>query len=439
MGSGKTSAIINKMFSVTNHNEKFIFITPFLSEIERIIKHNDEMCQFKQPFNNGSGKLEDLHKLLANGENIATTHALFLKATDETIQLIHEGGYILILDEVLDVLHNFNEVVPKDKRITYKKSAKDEDGDFEWLINNGYIKSDENYNVQWHGPATSNFHYSEVKRLAENNTLRCIDNVLFWEYPQEVFKAFSEIYVLTYLFEGSILDKYFQMYNLHYKKVSSEKVGHSFQLCSYSDDLKIRQQFANLINIYEGNLNDIGNKKSAFSVSWLKSANKDRLNKIKKVIRNYRDSVKAKSSEIMWTTIKQNRIDEKLSNVKGFRFTKQLTAKDKKLSEKELNKLRCFVPCNARATNDFADRTVLLYLINRFLNPEVKKYFAKRGFPLDEDQFATSEMIQWIWRSAIRKGKPIHLFVPSSRMRGLLYNWLGVQPSRRTDPVRIAS
>ncbi len=439
MGSGKTSAIINKMFSVTNHNENFIFITPFLSEIERIIKHNDEMCQFKQPFNNGSGKLEDLHKLLANGENIATTHALFLKATDETIQLIHEGGYILILDEVLDVLHNFNEVVPKDKRITYKKSAKDEDGDFEWLINNGYIKSDENYNVQWHGPATSNFHYSEVKRLAENNTLRCIDNVLFWEYPQEVFKAFSEIYVLTYLFEGSILDKYFQMYNLHYKKVSSEKVGHSFQLCSYSDDLKIRQQFANLINIYEGNLNDIGNKKSAFSVSWLKSANKDRLNKIKKVIRNYRDSVKAKSSEIMWTTIKQNRIDEKLSNVKGFRFTKQLTAKDKKLSEKELNKLRCFVPCNARATNDFADRTVLLYLINRFLNPEVKKYFAKRGFPLDEDQFATSEMIQWIWRSAIRKGKPIHLFVPSSRMRGLLYNWLGVQPSRRTAPVRIAS
>ena len=272
MGSGKTSSIISKMFSVTNHNKNFIFITPFLSEIERIIKHNDEMCQFKQPFNNGSGKLEDLHKLLANGENIATTHALFLKATDETIQLIHEGGYILILDEVLDVLHNFNEVVPKDKRITYKKSAKDDDGDFEWLINNGYIKVDENYNVKWHGPATSNFHYSEVKRLAENNTLRCIDNVLFWEYPQEVFKAFSEIYVLTYLFEGSILDKYFQMYNLHYKKVLSEKIGHNFQLCNYSDDLKIRQQFASLINIYEGSLNNIGSKKSAFSVSWLKNA-----------------------------------------------------------------------------------------------------------------------------------------------------------------------
>ncbi len=439
MGSGKTSSIIRKMFSVTNHNENFIFITPFLSEIERIIKHNDEMCQFKQPFNNGSGKLEDLHKLLANGENIATTHALFLKATDETIQLIYEGGYILVLDEVLDVLYNFNEVVPKDKRITYKKSAKDEDGDFEWLINNEYIKIDDSYNVKWQGPATANFHYSEVKRLAENNTLRCIDNVLFWEYPQEVFKAFSEIYVLTYLFEGSILDKYFQMYNLHYKKVSSEKKEHIFQLCSYSDDLKIRQRFADLINIYEGGLNNIGNKKSAFSVSWLKGANRDRMDEIKRAMRNYRDSVKAKSSNIMWTTIKQNQLDEKLGNVRGFKYIKQLTADDKKLSEKELNKLRCFVPCNARATNDFADRTVLLYLINRYLNPEIKKYFAKRGFPLDEDQFATSEMIQWIWRSAIRKGKPIYLFVPSSRMRGLLYDWLGVQPSPRTSPVRIAS
>jgi len=438
MGSGKTSSIINKMFSITNHNENFIFITPFLSEIERILKHNNEMCKFKQPFNNGSGKLEDLHTLLANGKNIATTHALFMKANDETIQLIHEGGYILVLDEVLDVLHNFNDVVPKDKRITYKKSSIDDDGDFEWLVNNEYIKIDDDYNVKWHGPATANFHYSEVKRFAENNTLRCIDNVLFWEYPQEVFKAFSRIYVLTYLFEGSILDKYFQMYNLQYEKISSERVGHNFQLCSYSNDLATRQEFSKLINIYEGPLNNIGNKKSAFSVSWL-NPNKGHINEIKKTMRNYKDLIKAKSSEIMWTTTKQNKVDEKLNSVKGFKFVRQLKAEDKKLSEREFNKLRCFVPCNARATNDFADRTVLLYLINRYLNPEIKKYFAKRGFPLDEDQFATSEMVQWVWRSAIRKGKPIDLFVPSSRMRGLLYDWLGSQPVSRTNPVRVAS
>ncbi|MCT9509257.1 hypothetical protein KTJ05_18660, partial [Acinetobacter baumannii] len=35
-----------------------------------------------------------------------------------------------------------------------------------------------------------------------------------------------------------------------------------------------------------------------------------------------------------------------------------------------------------------------------------------------------SEMVQWIWRSAIREGNPINIYVPSSRMRSLLQRWL---------------
>jgi hypothetical protein len=37
---------------------------------------------------------------------------------------------------------------------------------------------------------------------------------------------------------------------------------------------------------------------------------------------------------------------------------------------------------------------------------------------------ALCEMIQWIWRSGIRRGDPIHVFVPSKRMRNLLKIWL---------------
>ena len=46
------------------------------------------------------------------------------------------------------------------------------------------------------------------------------------------------------------------------------------------------------------------------------------------------------------------------------------------------------------------------------------------GVSVDEDGFALSEMIQFIWRSAIRDGKEITLYVPSSRMRNLLLDWL---------------
>ena len=38
--------------------------------------------------------------------------------------------------------------------------------------------------------------------------------------------------------------------------------------------------------------------------------------------------------------------------------------------------------------------------------------------------FALQEMLQWIWRSAIRDGKPIDLYIPSERMRSLLVEWL---------------
>ena len=37
---------------------------------------------------------------------------------------------------------------------------------------------------------------------------------------------------------------------------------------------------------------------------------------------------------------------------------------------------------------------------------------------------ALSEMLQWVWRSAIRDDKPINLYIPSRRMRELLIDWI---------------
>ena len=43
---------------------------------------------------------------------------------------------------------------------------------------------------------------------------------------------------------------------------------------------------------------------------------------------------------------------------------------------------------------------------------------------MEENEYALGEMIQWIWRSAIRDGKEIWIYVPSRRMRELLKQWL---------------
>ena len=83
-----------------------------------------------------------------------------------------------------------------------------------------------------------------------------------------------------------------------------------------------------------------------------------------------------------------------------------------------------FLSYNIRATNEYRKRTCLAYCVNVFFNPFMKNYFLAYGVEVQEDVYALSEMIQWIWRSAIRDGEEIWVYIPSNRMRSLLENWL---------------
>ena len=83
-----------------------------------------------------------------------------------------------------------------------------------------------------------------------------------------------------------------------------------------------------------------------------------------------------------------------------------------------------FTECNLRATNEYRHKTRLAYCVNLFLNVGEKMYYRSHGVEIDEDLYALSNMIQWIWRSAIRDGKPITVYIPSRRMRTLLIDWI---------------
>lgn len=103
----------------------------------------------------------------------------------------------------------------------------------------------------------------------------------------------------------------------------------------------------------------------------------------------------------MWTTFKKFR-----SKLKGKGYTNS------------------FVPLNCRATNDYAKSKFLVYPVNVYPNVGVSQFFSQRGLKIDDDNYALSELVQWIFRSSIRNGEDIHIYLPSKRMRGLLENWL---------------
>jgi len=401
MGSGKTSAIIQMINN--SREEKYIFVTPFLDEVDRIEKECSSK-QFYSPHNytkdkKSARKMDSLIELLSEGKNIATTHALFEETQTELIELIREHNYTLILDETMNVLETITLTKP-DQDLLFDNNIifKDNKGFIHWNLDNP--KAEEYYGK-----------FSDIKKKSLNKNLVAYDDkTVLWTFPHETFKAFKECYILTYIFDGQLQKYYFDLHGIPYEKYTVRPVdgfgGRYYKIVrgdNREEDFKKRTELKDKIKIYEGKYNDIGEGKFALCMSWYKKKHpkgKD----VKKLASNmdgfFEYLNKAKAKERFWTTFKD--FKDKFEQ----RYNGQLLA------------------CNIRATNDYKDCTYVAYTINRFMNPLISNYFAQRSCTVNQDLWAVSELVQFIFRSAIREGEEIHLYIPSKRMRSLLEDWL---------------
>lgn len=102
-GAGKTTALIkmiNAAQTPADSFNRFLVLTPLLSEVERIC--NATTCV--QPLENKrkhTSKLHALKQLIISGENICCTHTLCELFDSEVKDLLQNGDYhyILIIDE----------------------------------------------------------------------------------------------------------------------------------------------------------------------------------------------------------------------------------------------------------------------------------------------------------------------------------------------------
>ena len=102
-GAGKSTAIINYINN-SPKDCKFIYITPLLSEVDRIIESCPEK-QFKTPtVTNKHSKKMDFINMINKGCNIVSTHALFQMLGKTQFEIDSLKDYILILDEVINVI-----------------------------------------------------------------------------------------------------------------------------------------------------------------------------------------------------------------------------------------------------------------------------------------------------------------------------------------------
>lgn len=391
MGAGKTQSIMNYI-NQSEPDKKFLVITPFLDEITRYRTYCKEK-NFKSPkFEKQKTKLDNIKYLIEKGENIVSTHALFQKFDNELIDICRAQNYTLIMDEVANVIDEY----------TITKQ------DFEILKNTYVTINPETKQLIWKEEYSDyKGKFDNEKRLCELGSLVCYGNdLMVWLFPIETFNSFRNIFILTYKFELQLQRYYYDYYGLQYKFWSVEGNDlENYHLVDYNPNKNyLDYNYEKLIHICEmDKMNLIGDRDTDLSKSWY-SRNKN--NTSIKVLKNniinfFRNIRNDNSSDNIWTTFKDYQ-----SLLKGKGYTKG------------------YLPLNSRATNEYRDRTSVAYPVNRYLNPFVKNFFNINGIDVDENGFALSEMLQFIWRSAIRDGKEVWVYIPSVRMRNLLRQWI---------------
>ena len=399
MGSGKSSAAIN--FMNEHPQQKFIYITPYLEEAVRI-RNSCPALRFKEPSNKlpefDFRKYKHTVELIKNGENITSTHNMFLRYSDEMIELIRAGHYTLIIDEAVEILRQ-SSIGKSDIKLLE---------DAGWLHNNGkFIEVNPTFNYQ--GGLIN-----DIVSLSRGNRLINMEDgdgkpYYYWMFAKEIFEAFDDVIVLTYLFDAQTMKYYFDLNDMEYDVIGirrDKKGGYHFSdipdyIPEYTATLSSK------IHIFENEkLNSIGNNAHALSYTWFQRSSeastekKDTLRKnVNNFFINYNRGKPAQTR--LWATYK---IGESILRGKGYFYND--------------------IAFNAKATNNYRDKQVLAYCVNIFMQPNEKNYLINNGINVLEDKYALSVMIQWIWRSAIRDGEEIWIYIPSKRMRNLLQNWI---------------
>lgn len=399
MGSGKTNAAINYMNG--HPDKKFIYITPFLDEAARI-RDACPALHFKEPRNDlpdfTFSKTKHIEELIRNGENITSTHHMFLRYSQEMLEMIEANGYTLLIDESVDVLNKAN-IRKSDVDLMISAGMLEEEDAGIKLI------SEEIGGRQYDGV------FNHIIYLARGNRLVDISNdksrpYYYWLLSKEIFDAFNDVIIMTYLFEAQTMKYYFDIFDIPFCYIGVELDENGYHFCDSAGYVpEYAKSLSDKIHILDNyKMNAIGKNRCALSSTWFtNNRDSEKIDTLRKNISNFftyynRDK---DSKHRMWSTFKKG-----VGALRGNGFYRSNTV------------------YNLKSTNDFRDRDVLAYAVNVFMHTVEKTYLQSMGVEVLEDRYALSVMVQWIWRSAIRDGKEIWIYVPSRRMRELLINWI---------------
>ena len=407
-GQGKTESVIEMMQK--DVEGKFLYVTPYLSECHRVagtlydaedidkkplLSETGEYIyeagtrlgafKFKHPDDSFGRKGKSLCSLLSEGENVVSTHALFTELGSNAIEAAKD--YTLIIDESVNVYTQDG----RHKTIAHALERKiiylDEDGITLRFDRNRFGESTpENPDT-----AKGSLYESIAAQCDLGQLLLIRKKTVVWEMSADLLSNFKKVIICTYMFEGSEMSVYLKKKGIKY---SVQKL----------EGAKIAKDVAHLIEVMDDNkLNAVGATGKLSSSAF---AHKDKKEVLSETMRRNLQNVftnkwKAKADDRLWTCFVANK------KIIG--------------GEKYLNQ---FLSYNYKATNDYMNVHHVAFLIDVHTNPNIVEASEINSNSLmDQELYAVSSLIQFVFRSAVRKGESIKLYLPSLRMRELLERW----------------
>jgi hypothetical protein len=425
MGMGKSTALINMikedaMASVLFQEakvptRKWLVIVPTLSEVDRYV---DALSTFGAPFEMPNDtfhgrKMLHLLRMVEEGRNIVATHALFNQLSRAVYKAIEALDYTLVIDEEIEVVRPYELNTAKTNH----------------LFNKGYVFTDQvTRRVQWNSaehPVSSFPFKTDIPKLCEaGHLVQSKAGLLIVETPAEFLRCFDEVWVATYMFDGAPMRAYLEAshFPINMLTVAKDHRG-KHQVVPFgspeavASEMVVKEELRRLVTVYSGRRNTIGansHKASPLTSSWYNSKAQREPQALTSLANSIAEFLKenAPAERVVWTTFKGH---EDRMRVKGL-----------KTDCDEDGKACGFLAYNTRATNAYRNVEALAYPMNVYQHGDVRSYFDEQDIPTSEDLYAISTLVQWLWRSRIRKDprESVTVYLPSERMRGLFLEWL---------------
>jgi hypothetical protein len=431
MGMGKSTALINmikteSIASIIDHQAKvptkrWLVIVPTLAEVDRYV---DALSTFGAPFEMPNDtfhgrKMLHLLRMVEEGRNIVATHALFNQLSRQVYKAIEALDYTLVSDEEIEVVRPYELNTAKTNH----------------LFNKGYVFTDQvTRRVQWNSaehPVSSFPFKTDIPKLCEaGHLVQSKAGLLIVETPAEFLRCFDEVWVATYMFDGAPMRAYLEAnhFPIQMLTVAKDHRGKHQVVPFGSEDalaseLLVKRELRRLVTVYGGRRNMVGansHKASPLTSTWFNSKAQREPEALTSLANSIAEFLKenAPAERVVWTTFKGH---EERMRVKGL-----------KTDCNEDGKACGFLAYNTRATNAYRNVEAMAYPMNVYQHGDVRSYFDEQRIPTSEDLYAISTLVQWLWRSRIRKEprESITVYLPSERMRGLFLEWLHTDSTR---------